>query len=845
MPSRPAGAACGPGPVGRTGIAHPPTQETEESGPSGTFGGFRATAAPTILLVSAPKGSPVVNLRSRPLEARPGARRFAGGLGSRWSLVSELLARLEFFFVPVATLADGSLDDREIQARYRHVVGLIAGVAVAFFVPSLPIAGVPTHLWPLFVAGTVVAACLIMGALLVARADTRWALVAAFVNALVIAGLDWLVGDYYHQTVLLFPLVVAGHAIIHGFRAALVMAACGSLVVPLATPVEGGLNPTDPVYAFMWLLGIAAIPWIYRRLEDRASSALRASEAKYRELVERVPAIVYTADFGPEGAWRYVSPRAEEVLGFHAEAWTSDPTFWWSRVHPDDRDRVLAEETESWRNPPGRVTSVEYRMIDRDGQVRWVSDDAAVVASDDGSPSHWSGFLIDITERKALEEQLQHQAFHDPLTGLANRALFADRVEHALARSQRRRDVPAVLFLDLDDFKTVNDGMGHEAGDALLVAVGHALRACLRPMDTAARLGGDEFAVLVENVPDDEAAIDIAERIQTTLMQPFSIHGREIVTGASIGIARPRAGRVSAATLLRNADSAMYAAKRCGKGRYELYAPAMHAAAVQRLELAGEIRRALELGEFAVHYQPEVRLRDGSISGFEALVRWNHPRRGLVLPAEFIPAAEETGQIIAIGGIVLDEACRQARAWQDDYAEDPARTMSVNVSPRQFRDPFLCRSVAAAVAASGLDPSSLVLEITENVLMEDSEGALQRLGELKALGVRLAIDDFGTGYSSLSYLRRLPVDILKIDKSFVDAIADEGEGSALARVIIRMGQTLHLVTVAEGVELPSQAAALRRMGCGLAQGFHFARPMVADEVAVLLARAADRGRRVS
>jgi diguanylate cyclase (GGDEF)-like protein len=472
--------------------------------------------------------------------------------------------------------------------------------------------------------------------------------------------------------------------------------------------------------------------------------------------------------------------------------------------------------------------------------VRWVSDDSAVVNSADGSPSHWSGFLVDITDRKVLEEQLLHQAFHDPLTGLANRALFVDRVEHALARSDRRRDSLAVLFLDLDDFKTINDGMGHDAGDALLIAVAEAIRTCIRPMDTASRMGGDEFAVLIEDLSNAEAAVEVAQRIQDAVGRPFRVNGREIYTNASIGIARLVSRRDRAATLLRNADSAMYAAKRHGKGRCEMYEPKMHAAAVQRLELNAEIRRGLALGEFAVHYQPTVHLSDGSISGFEALVRWNHPRRGLVLPAEFIPAAEETGQIVELGRFVLDEACRQARAWLDDFPAEPAHAMSVNVSARQFRDPSLGQIVGASLAAADLDPTTLILEITESVLMEDSHAALERLRELKALGVRLAIDDFGTGYSSLSYLRRLPVDILKVDKSFIDGITDGSDALALAGAVFRIGKTLRLSTVAEGVEHASQAANLMGIGCDEAQGFHYARPMPASEIGELLRFAGTR-----
>ena len=743
---------------------------------------------------------------------------------------------VERFFVPVATLPDGSRDERAARKRYLRMVGAITAASVVVFVPSMVVAGVPADREPAFLAGVVIAACTITATLLAPRAQTAMALGAAAVNAAVIAGLALLIGDYYQQLALLFALVAVGHASIHGFRAALVMVVCGSVLVPLAITARDGINPTDPVYAFIYLLGIVAVIWSRDRLQARDSNAIQASEAKYRELVERVPAVVYTADFGPDGPWRYVSPRVEQLLGFPAETWTHDPGFWWSRVHPDDRDRVLVDVAGSAERVPGQQSVFEYRMIDRDGRARWVRDEATVVAEDDTSPAHWSGFLIDITDRRELEDQLHHQAFHDPLTGLANRALFADRVEHALARSGRTRDSLAVLFLDLDDFKTVNDGIGHDAGDELLVAVAEALRGCLRPMDTAARLGGDEFAVLLEDLPDEAAARSVADRILAALSRSFLVRGREVVIGASIGIAGPADQETGVRELLRNADSAMYAAKRRGKGRHETYAPAMHAAAAQRLELTGEIRRGLERGEFAVHYQPTVRLSDGTICGFEALVRWHHPRRGLVPPGMFIPAAEETGQIIPLGRFVLDEACRQARAWQDVGPEELPLTMSVNVSARQFRDDSLCPSVAAALSSSGLAPATLVLEITESVVMEDSEASLQRLLELKALGVRIAIDDFGTGYSSLSYLRRLPVDVLKVDKSFVDGIAAGGQAFALTRVIVHMGQTLGLQTVAEGVELPSQVAALRRMGCEQAQGFHFARPMAAADAADLLTR---------
>jgi len=763
-------------------------------------------------------------------------------LGSAGAFAATAVSeRLERYFVPDELLTDGTIDDQLTQVRYRRLVVTIVGASVILFVPSMAAAGVPVELWLPFLASTAVTAVAVVWSLLFVRAHSPLALLAAALSAVIVSGLAWVLEGYFHQVPLLFALVVAAMASIHGFRTALVMSACGSVLLPLAT-VPHPVILTDGLYTLMYLLGVGTVPWIYVQLRMRGSSALRASAKQYRDLVESVPAVVYNADFGPDGAWRYVSPRAAELLGFPAEEWTANPGFWWSRIHVDDRQRVLADEKESFGYPEGQRSRVEYRMHDRNGRVRWVRDEAVVVPGDDVGPDRfWTGFLTDITDRRELEEQLQHQAFHDPLTGLANRALFADRVEHALARAERRPNSVAVLFMDLDDFKTINDGMGHEAGDELLVAVGDAVMACVRPMDTAARLGGDEFAILLEDESDANSAVAVAERILKSLVNPFLIQGREVVVGASIGIARPGPGHDSAAEILRNADSAMYAAKRQGKGRHETFAPAMHAAAVERLELAGEMRRAMELGEYEVHYQPVVRLSDGSIAGFEALARWHHPVRGLIMPAEFIPAAEESGHIIQLGRLVLDEACRMARTWADRYSDGALRTMSVNVSARQFRDPDLPSAVCAALAGAGLEPSVLTLEITESLAMDDSDEVLARLRELKELGVRVAIDDFGTGYSSLSYLQRLPVDVLKMDQSFVKAMAPTGQGLELARVIVRMGRILKLETVAEGVELPSQASALRRMGCDLAQGFHFGRPMPAQEIEALLSqRAAQR-----
>jgi diguanylate cyclase (GGDEF)-like protein/PAS domain S-box-containing protein len=456
----------------------------------------------------------------------------------------------------------------------------------------------------------------------------------------------------------------------------------------------------------------------------------------------------------------------------------------------------------------------------------------------------WS--FRDITETKRLESELAHQAFHDSLTQLPNQALFRDRLDHALMRVTRQTATrTAVLFIDLDNFKTVNDSLGHTVGDDLLIAVTARLESCLRQGDTAARLGGDEFAVLLEDLQEKDAAIAIAERIITALRRPFSIASKEVFTGASIGVAfdSPGAGTDQ---LLRNADLAMYTAKIRGRGRCEVFEPAMHTAAVERLEVEADLRRAVERDEIVVHYQPIVDVRSGWIGGVEALVRWQHPIRGLLSPAVFIPLAEETGLIKDIGRKVLFDACTQVRQWQQELGTVPRLGVSVNLSSRQLADPKLLADVSRALESSGLAAENLTLEITESAMMHDTESAVARLNELKSLGVNLAVDDFGTGYSSLSYLQRFPIDILKIDRSFVSGIDGDAEQSALARAIVRLAQTLQLNAVAEGVETESQLERLRELGCRYAQGFFLAMPQDATTMSdVLKAAAASGGTRHS
>ncbi len=437
-------------------------------------------------------------------------------------------------------------------------------------------------------------------------------------------------------------------------------------------------------------------------------------------------------------------------------------------------------------------------------------------------------------ENGRLEDRLKHQAFHDPLTNLPNRALFSDRLAHALTR-RRAVGTPgvAVLFVDLDDFKLVNDELGHAAGDQLLGAVGDRLVAVLRPFDTTARLGGDEFAVLVEDAAGPAQAARVAERIVETLREPFVLQGRELAMHASIGVALAGEEEVDGEELLRRADLAMYRVKQRGKGAFEVYQASMQEVMVRRLELRTDLERAVQRGELFIHYQPIVRLDDARIVGVEALVRWQHPLRGAVQPNDFIPLAEETGLIVGLGIHVLEIACRQACAWHVAHPEHGDLEMSVNLSPRQLHDEGFVRQVARVLAETGLDPRLLTLEITESVMV-DGGAPTGRLNELKALGVRLSIDDFGTGYSSLSALQHLPVDSLKIAKPFVDAIAEDPQKRAFAQAIVRLGTTLKLDLIAEGVECPEQRDHLLELGCHMAQGYYFARPMDAAAMAELL-----------
>jgi diguanylate cyclase (GGDEF)-like protein len=451
----------------------------------------------------------------------------------------------------------------------------------------------------------------------------------------------------------------------------------------------------------------------------------------------------------------------------------------------------------------------------------------------------FNSLLVAVEGRKQLEEQLHNQAFYDVLTGLPNRALFLERLQEAEALEAREGIPSAALFLDLDNLKPVNDSLGHDAGDTLLRAVTERMLGCVRGEDTVARLAGDEFAVLLTGVSSEEQAAIVAERVLASLRTPVTIGDHLVRCGVSIGLATSEAARASGIPLLRAADMAMYAAKTSGKGRMEVFQPSYHTVQLERDQLRADLHEALDAGQFALFYQPIVDLPTQQVAGFEALIRWHHPERGLVPPMEFISIAEETGLIVPIGRWVLQEATRQAAAWQTASPLGRLR-ISVNVSVRQFQHPDLLGDVSTALLRSGLDPSLLTLEITESLFVQDAANTARKLEEIKELGVRLALDDFGTGYSSLSYLRRFPIDSLKIDKSFIDGVATSSEACAVAAAIVQLGQTLRMEVVAEGLEDAEQLQALNDLSCPLGQGYHFAKPMPALEAQELLRLASDK-----
>jgi diguanylate cyclase (GGDEF)-like protein/PAS domain S-box-containing protein len=749
-----------------------------------------------------------------------------------------------------------------------------------------------------------------------------------------------------------------------GMPAAAVAIAVVCLVI--ASSIEGE-NPY--VRPLGWAVILAAVLRQVLLVRERSAAVqaavvatrdLSVAEERHRQLIERIPAVVYIDERPSAETARsnltFVSPQAERLLSFTPIELMADPELWYELIHADDAAAVEVAEAAHFRT--GEPLNQTFRIRDRAGRVIWLRDEATLLTLPDGrlqshgvltevsaqmaaeaavraseeqqrqiietassayvamdvegividwneratetfgypreeaigrrlseliipeesraaheaglrrfaivgsgplvgrrievtaltregrripveltiwpvrtaGSLHFSALIHDITERRRLEDELRHQAFHDSLTGLANRALFADRLAHALER--RGTGEVGVLFFDVDDFKLINDGLGHAAGDGLLVQAAQRLGELVRGGDTAARLGGDEFAVLLEHTTEG-AAIHVAERIVQSFLTPFEIAGHQVTARASIGIAFGRAGS-SAAEVLREADAAMYTAKHRGKGVWQVFDPSMAGDGLLEIELRADLKQAIEAGEIRVAYQPIVELATRRTIGVEALARWTHRTRGEIEPYQFIPLAESADLIVPLGRWILQQACRTVQSWRASSDGPDDLHLSVNISPRQLLHPSIVDDVRAALTDSGLEPAGLTLEITEGVLVEEAGPSLAALEGLKSLGVRIAIDDFGTGYSSLSYLSRLPIDVLKIDRSFIADIGTSRQAAALVRSIVKIGQTLHLETVAEGVETEEQLERLVRLGAKLGQGYLFARPLCAEELATQL-----------
>jgi diguanylate cyclase (GGDEF)-like protein/PAS domain S-box-containing protein len=566
----------------------------------------------------------------------------------------------------------------------------------------------------------------------------------------------------------------------------------------------------------------------------RAQEALKESEERY----------ALAAQGANDGLWDwnlvagsvYYSPRWKSMLGYQEREIDDNPEEWLGRIHDADRERVADEIAAHQKRATPHFES-EHRMLHRDGSFRWVLSRGLAVHDRAGRALRMAGSLTDITEAKVS----------DPLTGLPNRLLFIDRLGRTIRHAKRRKDfLFAVLFFDLDGFKMINDSMGHLAGDQLLVGVASRLEKCLRSSDTVARfgqgftmarLGGDEFTVLLEELKDASDAKKAADRLMKELTSPFVLAGKEVFTSVSIGIALSSPHYDEPEEILRDADTAMYRAKSLGKARYEVFDADMRASVIARLQLETDLRRALEREEFQNYYQPIVSLTSGEIVGFEALLRWQHPTRGLVGPQEFIPVAEETGLIRELGWWNLREACRQMAEWRNRFDTYSELTISVNLSAKQFVQRNLVEEIRLLLEELQLSPNSLKLEITESTVMGDPAAAVKMLAEIKSLGISLAIDDFGTGYSSLSYLHRFPLDTLKIDRSFISGTDYEGnEGMEIARTILPMANNLRLDVIAEGVETAEQLASLRELRCKFGQGYYFSKPLCAAGAAALLAK---------
>ena len=635
---------------------------------------------------------------------------------------------------------------------------------------------------------------------------------------------------YYHRPVAAAPRRGGQRHRLQPFSPLPYVAVAGTYGLLLASALVPWTEPVSGIAVSAVVLTILVVSRQFLAVRENvrllAENAARQNEARFRSLVQHSSDVMIVVR--PDSTIQFVSPSVTRVLRYEIEPLMGRPLI--DLLQPEDRERARTFFRDAARTP-GVTPPVELRFRQPDGS----SLHAEVIATNLLHESTVRGLVLntrDVSERKRLEKELMHQAFHDPLTGLSNRALFRDRVSHGLALARREGRSLSVLFLDLDDFKKVNDSLGHHEGDRLLVAAAGRLETCARTADTVARLGGDEFAILIENVAEPDGPQGLVQRLTVEMAKPFLLSGNEVHVNVSIGIASSTGGE-DADDLLRNADVAMYTAKRLGKGRSEVFQSQMYAEIRERLELEAALRHAIEQGALTLVYQPIVSLESGRIFGVEALVRWDHPKLGPLLPQQFIPLAEETGLIVPLGHWVLREACAQIRRWRTVFPTVPL-SVAVNVSGRQLHELDVVDEIRAALAESGVDPSALVLEITESVLMQQAGSVRARLEQLKELGVSLSIDDFGIGYSSLSYLQRFPIDILKIAKPFVDDVGLGEERAALARAIVGLGDTLHLHTIAEGIETAEQCAALIALGCAYGQGYHFSPPLPPEGIEALL-----------
>ena len=565
------------------------------------------------------------------------------------------------------------------------------------------------------------------------------------------------------------------------------------------------------------------------------------AEAKYQSLVEQIPAVVYLDPVSEDADSIYVSPQITNLIGISQEEWLTDPYSWRRHVHPEDFDRAWEEYEEAYH--AHAPLDHEYRMLHEDGSVKWVLEQAFPVRDERGDPWLIQGVIFDITERKRAEEQIAFLAYHDKLTGLPNRVLFEEMLEMAVARAHRNGLGVGVVFLDLDNFKLVNDSLGHHAGDLLLAQLGDRLRGCSRESDLVARQGGDEFLMLlsdlelgVTGIAGGDAAMlvaeSVAERVHAALREPFDLNGTEFFASGSIGISLFPRDAIDAQGLLKNADAAMYRSKRHDPGGHVVYA-AGGDDSLERLSLTTRLRRAVEQQNWILHYQPVVNLEDGSVDGVEALIRWQDLNGGLVPPGEFIPLAEELGLIEAIGDWVVREMACQHAAWAADGLD---LMVGFNLSPRQLWSSHLAESVLGKLAHAGVDPHRVVVEITESTAMADPDRTQRILNELHAWGMTLAIDDFGTGYSSLARLKHLPVDILKIDRSFIRAVDRDPDLGSMVKAMIQLAKGLGMTPLAEGIETQGELDFLIEHGCPLGQGFHFAKPVPAEEIPALVTR---------